>query len=208
MTTPSKQEIIRNYDKYAHWYDFVERFPELLGLNRVRKKLFREASGNVLEVAAGTGNNLRHYPKDCKITLIDLSRGMLKRALQKAGKHKLHVSFQEMDAERLGFSDNTFDTVVDSLSLCTLKEPVEALKEMSRVCKPSGRILLLEHGRSSNERVGRWQDKRADKHSKRLGCIWNRNILKFVEEAGLEFISRKRYFFGIFHAIKVKPGQV
>ncbi|MCZ6486367.1 MAG: methyltransferase domain-containing protein [Acidobacteria bacterium] len=208
MTTPSKQEIIRNYDKYAHWYDFVERFPELLGLNRVRKKLFREASGNVLEVAAGTGNNLRHYPKDCKITLIDLSRGMLKRALQKAGKHKLHVSIQEMDAERLGFSDNTFDTVVDSLSLCTLKEPVEALKEMSRVCKPSGRILLLEHGRSSNERVGRWQDKRADKHAKRLGCIWNRNILKFVEEAGLEFISRKRYFFGIFHAIKVKPGQV
>ena len=206
MTTPSKQEIIRNYDKYAHWYDFVERFPELLGLNRVRKKLFREASGNLLEVAAGTGNNLRHYPKDCKITLIDLSRGMLKRALQKAGKHKLRVSMQEMDAERLGFSDNAFDTVVDSLSLCTLKEPVEALKEMARVCKPSGRILLLEHGRSSNERVGRWQDKRADKHAKRLGCIWNRNILKFVEEAGLEFISRKRYFFGIFHAIKVKPG--
>ncbi len=208
MTTPSKQEIIRNYDKYAHWYDFVERFPELLGLNRVRKKLFQEASGNVLEVAAGTGNNLRHYPKDCKITLIDLSHGMLRRALQKAGKHKLHVFIQEMDAERLGFSDNAFDTVVDSLSLCTLKEPVEALKEMARVCKPSGRILLLEHGRSSNERVGRWQDKRADKHAQRLGCIWNRNILGFVEEAGLEFISRKRYFFGIFHAIKVKPGQV
>ena len=206
MTSPSKEEIIRNYDRDAKWYDYVERIPELLGLSRVRKKLFREASGEVLEVAAGTGNNLRHYPKDCKITLVDLSRGMLKRASQKAGKQKLHVSIQEMDAERLGFSDNAFDTVVDSLSLCTLKQPVEALKEMARVCKPSGRILLLEHGRSSNERVGRWQDKRADKHAKRLGCHWNRDILGFVKEAGLEIISRKRYFFGIFHAIKVIPG--
>ena len=106
----------------------------------MRKNLFREALGKVLEVAAGTGNNLRHYPKDCKITLVDLSRGMLKRASQKAGKQKLHVSIQEMDAESLGFSDNAFDTVVDSLSVCTLKQPVEALKEMARVCKPSGRI--------------------------------------------------------------------
>ena len=208
MTSPSKEEIIRNYDKYAKWYDYVERLPELLGLKRVRKKLLQEASGDVLEVAAGSGNNLRHYPKECKITLVDLSRGMLKRASQKAGKQKLHVSIQEMDAERLGFSDDAFDTVVDSLSLCTFKQPVEALKEMARVCKPSGRILLLEHGRSSNERVGRWQDQRADKHAKRLGCNWNRDILGCVEEAGLEIISRKRYFFGIFHAIKVKPGPV
>ena len=208
MTSPSKQEIISNYDKHAKWYDYLEKVPELLGLNRVRKHLFREASGDVLEVAAGTGNNLRHYPKDCTLILVDLSRGMLERASRKAGKQKLHVSIQEMDAESLGFSDNAFDTVVDSLSLCTLKQPVEALKEMARVCKPSGRILLLEHGRSSSERVGRWQDKRADNHAKRFGCNWNRDILGFIEEAGLEILSREQYFLGIFHAIKVKPGPV
>ena len=208
MTSPSKEEITQNYDKYARWYEYLEKLPELLGIHRLRKKLYRKASGDVLEVAAGTGNNLRHYPRDCKLTLVDLSREMLKIASQKARRQKLDVSIQEMDAERLEFPDNAFDTVVDSLSLCTLTQPIQALNEMSRVCKPNGRILLLEHGRSSNERIGRWQDKRADKHAKRFGCNWNRDILGLVGEAEVEIVSSQRYFFGAFHAIEVKPRPV
>jgi len=67
----SKEEITESYNKNAIWYDILEKIPELLGVNRIRKDLFRKASGEVLEVAAGTGNNLRHYPKDCKITLLE-----------------------------------------------------------------------------------------------------------------------------------------
>ena len=163
----SKEEITENYNKKAFWYDILEKIPEFLGVNRIRKNLFRKASGDVLEVAAGTGNNLRHYPEDCKITLIDLSRSMLKIASQKARRQRLEVSIQEMDAESLEFPDDAFDTVVDSLSLCTLTQPVQALREMARVCKPKGRILLLEHGRSSREGLARWQDKKANKHAKR-----------------------------------------
>ncbi len=204
----SKEEITENYNKYALWYDILEKIPEILGVNRIRKNLFRKAKGNVLEVAAGTGNNLRHYPKDCTITLIDLSRAMLKIASKKASRQKLEVSIQEMDAESLKFPDDAFDTVVDSLSLCTLTQPVQALREMARVCKPSGRMLLLEHGRSSKEGLARWQDKRAERHAKRFGCNWNRNILGLVGEANLEVVSSKLYFFGVFHAIEVKPTSM
>ncbi len=204
----SKEEITESYNKYAFWYDILEKIPEFLGVNRIRRNLFRKASGEVLEVAAGTGNNLRHYPKDCKLTLIDLSRSMLEIASQKARKLKLTVSIQEMDAESLEFPDNAFDTVVDSLSLCTLTQPVQALREMARVCKPNGRILLLEHGRSSKEGLARWQDKRAEKHAKRFGCNWNRDILGIVREADVEMVSSKQHCFGVFHAIELNPTSI
>ena len=208
MTELSKEEITQSYNKYARWYDILEKIPEILGISRVRKTLFRKASGEVLEVAAGTGNNLRHYPKDCKITLIDLSRSMLNIASEKARKQKLNISIREMDAESLEFPENAFDTVVDSLSLCTLTQPVQALREMARVCKPNGRILLLEHGRSSKEGLARWQDKKAEKHAKRFGCNWNRNILGLVGEANLEVVSIKQYCFGVFQAIEVQPTNM
>lgn len=204
----SKEEITDSYNKYATWYDILEKIPELLGVRRIRKNLFRKASGDVLEVAAGTGNNLCHYPEHCKITLIDLSRGMLKIASRKAHKQRLEISVQEMDAERLAFPDNAFDTVVDSLSLCTLTQPVQALREMARVCKPNGRILLLEHGRSNKQGLARWQDKKAEKHAKRFGCNWNRNILGLIGEANLEVVSNKQYCFGVFHAIEIKPTSM
>ena len=204
----SKEEITQSYNKRAIWYDILEKIPEFLGINRIRKNLFRKASRDVLEVAAGTGNNLRHYPKDCKITLIDLSRAMLKIASRKARRQRLEVSIQEMDAESLEFPDDAFDTVVDSLSLCTLTQPVQALREMARVCKPNGRILLLEHGRSSREGLARWQDRKADKHAKRFGCNWNRDILGLVGEANLEVVSSQLYCFGVFHAIEVKPTSM
>jgi len=204
----SKEEITENYNKKALWYDILEKIPELLGVNRIRKNLFRKASGDVLEVAVGTGNNLRHYPKDCQITLSDLSCAMLKIASQKALKQRLTVSIQEMDAESLEYSDDAFDTVVDSLSLCTFTQPVQALREMARVCKPNGQILLLEHGRSSKESLARWQDKKAGKHAKHFGCHWNRNILGLVGEANLVITSSKLYCFGVFHAIEIKPTSM
>jgi len=204
----SKEEITENYNKKALWYDILEKIPEFLGVNRIRRNFLRKASGNVLEVAAGTGNNLRHYPKDCQITLIDLSSAMLKIASQKAQKQRLTVSIQEMDAESLEFPDDAFDTVVDSLSLCTFTQPVQALREMARVCKPNGQILLLEHGRSSKESLARWQDRKAGKHAKRFGCNWNRDILGLVGEANLVIVSSKQYCFGVFHAIEIKPTSM
>ena len=110
-----------------------------------------------------------------------------------------------MDAESLAFPSHTFDTVVSALTVCTFANPVAALREMARVCRADGRLLLLEHGRSDREWLGRWQDRRADRHAKTLGCRWNREPLELVRQAGLGVIAARRVFFGIFHVLEVKP---
>jgi ubiquinone/menaquinone biosynthesis C-methylase UbiE len=133
---------------------------------------------------------------------------MLTIARKRATKLGLPVSFEIMDVEKLAFPDQTFDTVVDTLGLCTFPDPVAALREMARVCRPDGRILLLEHGRSDREWLGRWQDRRADNHAKRLGCRWNREPLDVVRQAGLKVLATERTFLGILHLLEATPGRV
>jgi ubiquinone/menaquinone biosynthesis C-methylase UbiE len=201
-----KEEIRRKYNKFARWYNLAEGIPELLGLRKLRRELLQRGSGKILEVAVGTGKNLRFYPTDRPIIAVDSSPNMLDIARQRAKKLGIDVSFLLMDAENLAFPDRSFDTVVDSLSLCTFPDPLIALKEMARVCRSEGRILLLEHGRSDSEWLGRWQDRRADKHAKQLCCHWNREPLDLVRQAGLKLISARRTFFGILHVIEAAPS--
>ncbi len=200
-----KEDIRRKYDKVAPWYDFVEAIPaDFLGLMRLRRRLLSKAAGRVLEIGVGTGRNLSLYPGSCSLTAIDMSPGMLEIARRRAERLGLAVTFSVMDAESLDFPDQSFDTVVDSLTLCTFPDPVAALREMTRVCKQDGRILLLEHGRSDRGWLGRWQDRREESHAKRLGCRWNREPLELVDKAGLTPDNAERAFFGIFHVIEIR----
>lgn len=199
-------EIRRKYDGFAQWYDFAEGLAELLGVRRLRRELLRRASGRVLEVAVGTGKNFPCYPRTCQITAGDFSSAMLRVARRRAARLALPVRFLSMDAEALPLRARAFDTVVSSLSLCTFPDPMAALREMARVCRPEGRILLLEHGRSDREWLGRWQDRRADRHAKRLGCRWNRDPLEIVRGTGLRLIRGRRTFFGVFHVLEAMPA--
>ena len=201
-----KEEIRRKYNKFARWYDLAQGIPELLGLRKLRRELLERASGEILEIAVGTGKNLDYYQDRSQIIALDLSPRMLDIARKRAYKLHINASFLLMDAERLAFADRSFDTVVDSLSLCTFPDPLIALEEMARVCRSEGRILLLEHGRSDREWLGRFQDRRADTHAKQLGCRWNREPLDLVRQAGLNIISARRTFLGIFHMIEASPS--
>ena len=138
------EEIRRAYNQNASVYALFEPVAEYLGLRRLRSRLIRQAEGEVLEVAVGTGANLCWYPEDCRITAVDLSEAMLEQAQQQAGELKLPVDFRRMDAEHLDFPDDHFDTVLSTMTLCTFIDPVSALHEMSRVCKPEGKILLMD----------------------------------------------------------------
>lgn len=204
------EEIRQKYERFARWYDLAEALPELLGVWALRRRLIRKAVGRVLEVAVGTGKNLPYYAKyakTCRITAIDLSPAMLEQARRRARKLGLEVDFRLGDATALDFPDHSFDTVVSSLSTCTFPDPVAALREMARVCRPEGRILLLEHGRSDREWLARWQDRRAGRHAEIIGCQWNREPLDHVRAAGLEVRSHRRLFFGILHLIEAGPAQ-
>jgi ubiquinone/menaquinone biosynthesis C-methylase UbiE len=204
----TSKEISRKYDGFAPWYDWAEGVPDLLGVRRLRQILLERASGTVLEVAVGTGKNFHHYPPDCRIIAVDVSRKMLNVARERAVKRSMDICFSIADAEALPFADHCFDTVVSSLSACTFPNPAGAFREMARVCRTNGKILLLEHGRSDRERLGRWQDRHADQFAKPVGCHWNREPLELTREADLKVVKSRRSFFGIFHLIEAESDPL
>lgn len=202
MSCFSKEALQQRYDKAARWYDRAESMLDWLGVGRLRRELLAKASGDVLEVAVGTGKNLPHYPRGCTITAADLSPNMLAVARERAERLDLDVDFRIMDAEALDFPDDSFDTVVSTLSTCTFPDPVKALREMARACRPGGKVLLLEHGRSSHPRLARFQDRRAEVFANPLGCHWNREPLELVRRAGFADITAHRTFFGVIHTVE------
>jgi ubiquinone/menaquinone biosynthesis C-methylase UbiE len=204
----TSKELSEKYDRFACWYDWAEGIPDLLGVGRLRDRVLQQASGRVLEVAVGTGKNLPYYQRECQITAVDLSREMLNIARKRAAKRSMNVSFLLANAEALPFSDDSFDTVISSLSTCTFPDAVSPLKEMARVCRPEGKVLLLEHGRSDREWLGRFQDRHAERFAEPLGCHWNREPLELTEIAGLKVVRSRRSFFGIFHRIEAEPGPL
>jgi len=203
-----KELIRRKYNESARTYALFEPIQELLGVGRLRRKLLRDAYGKVLEVAVGTGVNLPHYPKGCDITAVDYSESMLDIARQRAKRIGCKVDLALMDAAELKYPDQSFDTVVSTMTLCTFTDPVMVLHEMMRVCKTDGLILLLEHGRSSWGWYAGRQDRKVHEHARRLGCVWNRNHFDLVEKAGLEIVLRERYVFGMLYLIKARPGDI
>lgn len=202
----STEEIGRRYDEIAPRYDQLERIIEVLAVGRLRR-LFEQAHGDVLEVAIGTGKNLPYYPSSCRITGIDVSEGMLAQARTKAEALDIELTVAVMDAEQLAFPDASFDTVTSSMTTCTFPDPLTALREMGRVCRPGGRILLLEHGRSSNRLIGWVQDRTAGRYARACGCHWNRHPQELVRQAGLEIVEAHRSFFGIFQTIIVAAAD-
>jgi ubiquinone/menaquinone biosynthesis C-methylase UbiE len=202
--TFTSRELSEKYDRFARWYDWAEIVPEILGVRRLRSQILRGVSGRgkILEIAVGTGKNLSHYSRGSTVVSMDISGEMLSVARKCAAKLSLNVKFLLADAEAIPFSDKSFDSVVSTLSICTFPDPVAALREMARVCRPDGRILLLEHGRSDREWLGRWQDRHEDSFAKRSGCHWNRQPLQIAQEAGLIVRAAERSFLGVFHVIE------
>jgi ubiquinone/menaquinone biosynthesis C-methylase UbiE len=202
-------KIRANYDKRAPDYgsDRSDVLWDALVENRWRRKLLQRASGDVLEIAIGTARNSRYYPAGCKLTGIDLSEGMLARAKSQGDGLSLKSGLCVMDVERLGFLDDSFDTVVDTLSLCTFPDPVLALHEMARVCRDSGRILLFEHGRCRWDWLARYQDRKAAEHASSLGCEWNRDHIALVQQAKLPLVAVKRRLFGFYYIIETAPPR-
>jgi ubiquinone/menaquinone biosynthesis C-methylase UbiE len=204
MTATSLQnaydEIAEQYEKKI-WFD-----QNILGVRRLRRNLLSKATGKILEVACGTGLNLPFFPAGSDITAVDLSPNMLDVARANGSKHGLNVNFAVMDAEHLEFADGSFDTVVSTLSTCTFPDPVKALQEMKRVCRPNGLILLLEHGHSSLPWLANFQDRNEYQHyQEHAGCRWNQDPLDLVKSAGLKILRSKRNILGMFHSVEAAP---
>jgi phosphatidylethanolamine/phosphatidyl-N-methylethanolamine N-methyltransferase len=148
--------IKKRYDRIAPYFDGIEAVMEGLFFKPWRKKLWSKVNGyHILEVGAGTGKNFEYYPANARVTAIDFSPKMLERAAKKKHRKDITVELDLMDIQSLYFADNSFDTVIASFVFCSVPLPHKGLKELYRVCKPGGQILLLEHVVSANPIIAR-----------------------------------------------------
>lgn len=177
-------EIRTAYDEYADW---IHRFEpvERLVTGRYRRERFGDVSGRVLDVACGTGTNAEYLPETGEYVGVDISDGMLSNARDRLDRLAIDGTVHRMDAQDLDFDDDSFDAVLSALSTCTFPEPVAALREVERVCKPEGTIRLVEHGRSDVGPLARFQEWRADAHYETAGCRWTQEPRAVVADAGL-----------------------
>lgn len=182
MEGQNRTDIIRKrYNRTALVYDWMDWMIS----ERIRKKAIEQASGKVLEIGVGTGSNLPLYQEGCQVTGIDFSPAMLARANNKLHLAKVPVVLKEMDAENLRFPDDTFDTVVSTCVFCSVPDPVQGLREAQRVCKPGGKIVLLEHVRSDNPLLGWLMDILNPVFLFIIGSNINRRTVENVKKSGI-----------------------
>lgn len=186
------EQIRRIYDRGAWWYDIREWLPERLAFRRWRRELWSLVPlGSVLEVGVGTGKNFPHYREGHRVTAIDFSPKMLRKAEIVAEREGLPVALKLMDAQALESDDGSFDSVVSTFVFCSVPDPVLGLREARRVLKPGGRAYLLEHV-LSQKRLLRWLMRRVNGISRAMnGANIDRDTVGNVERADLRVVEAR-----------------
>ena len=182
---------MKTYDDYV--------LPRLLdclcGMNDIaeqRQRVVPGASGTVLEIGMGTGLNLPYYDEGRvdKVIGLDPSVTSFRKALERSATRRFPVEYLGLRGEDIPLADDSMDSIVLTYTLCSIAEPGKALAEMRRVLKPAGKLIFCEHGKSSGERVYRWQ-RRVTPVWKRLvgGCHLDRDIPGLIGTAGFRVVD-------------------
>ena len=204
---PGDKAETKIYDRVAWRYDFLEAPMERMFFTKLRKDMLEGVSGKVLDVGVGTGKNLPYYDEGVELTGIDISPRMLSRAWKRADKLRMDVDLQVMDVEDLKFPDRTFDFIVVTFVFCSVTDPVKGLRELSRVIKDDGTILMLEHVRSENRVLGKLMDWFNPVARWLFGPNINRRTVENVEAAGLEVVSAQSEGPKILRKIVARPPK-
>jgi len=161
-----------------------------------RKKILENVSGEVLEIGFGTGLNLPHYPDSItSLTIIDKNPGMIRIAQERIKQSNIKVESKIVNGEELPFENQSFDSIVSTYTLCSIKNVDLALKEIYRVLKPDGKFFFKEHGLSDDPKIQKWQN-RLNPFQKVWadGCHLNRDIKSLIENNGFSITEFKNYF--------------
>lgn len=185
--------VERVYEKLAYVYDFA--FGPALHAGRIRsvQRMHITKGDSVLEVGVGTGINLPLYPRDCAVTGVDLSASMLEHARRLADPMP-NVRLLEMDAADLKFADNSFDIVYAPYVISVVPDPLAVVREMQRVCRPGGKIIMLNHFLSSN-RVLAWFERAISPFTVHIGFKADLDLAALIAQADLEPVSIEKINF-------------
>jgi ubiquinone/menaquinone biosynthesis C-methylase UbiE len=179
---------------FSAFYDRGLRATEEAGLREMRREMLSRAQGRTIDLGAGTGANLGLYPADVTgLVLVEPDPHMTKQLRRKLAESGESATVAEAPAERLPFEDSSFDTAVFTLVLCTVPDPAAALAEVGRVLRPGGRMLFIEHVRSQDAGLARWQD-RLERPWRFLGdgCHCNRDTVAAIEASSLSLEHLER----------------
>lgn len=207
MSQESIEQRQRIWDRLAPRYDraMASTEPLLFGRGH-RPRLCGQASGEVLEVAIGTGLNLPHYPADVRLTGVDLSGQMLAQTAARATHLGRDIQLHRCAAEHLPFQDASFDTVVCTLSLCSVADDRAAIAEMYRVLRPGGQVLLYDHVAADNRFLLALQRLLERVTLRAAGDYQTRHPLPLLERAGFRVTDSQRYRLGTVETVRaVRP---
>ncbi len=198
-------KVQRKYDRFSYFYDWLEESIEKGKFGKWRKELLGNLKGRILEVGVGTGKNLRYYNKNTEVTGIDLSPKMLGKAKKKLEKLKnKSIKLMQMDAQTLKFKDDSFDYAVCTFVLCSVPDTIKVLKEMKRVVKKNGKILMLEHVLSRYFLIRIFQHLHNPITKTIFGFNVNRDTIRNIKNAGLKIKEEKNLaFFDVFKKIEI-----
>lgn len=175
-------ETQRKWDSASRTLDLFA-FAEDHRLGPHKRRLFSKMRGATLMVAAGTGNDFKFFPPGMHVVAIDISPKMLERAARKTAEYEGSIELREMDVCDLDFADATFDTIATACTFCSVPKPIVGLRELRRVLKPGGQMLMFEHVRSRIGPLGILMDLMTPLF-RRIGPELNRDTVGNVQKAG------------------------
>jgi ubiquinone/menaquinone biosynthesis C-methylase UbiE len=201
------RKLVQYWDKHAGRYDHDMDFWDRHLFGSSRPWACGRAAGDVLEVAIGTGRNLPYYPDGIRLTGVDLSAQMLGIARDRAAGLGREAALRPGDAQALDFPDGSFDTVLCTLGLCAIPDERRAIREMARVLRPGGCLLLVDHiaARSVALRVLQWLYERVT--IPLAGEHFRRRPLTHVRDLGFRVEQVERFRFGIVERLVARKPE-